>query len=117
MRLSAHQAAQIPLELAVPANAKSGTYLSDILVVGAALIPAGSTNFGAGAATKLEFTIRPGSGHGLWAALASWTPWALGSLLLLGLARIAVRRSGLRVRIERVDADRLRANSPRSRRA
>ena len=117
MRLSVHQATHIPLELVVPANAKSGRYLSDILVVGSALIPAGSTNFGAGAATKLEFTIRPGSGHRLWASLASWPSWALGSLLVLGLACVAVRRSGLRVRIERVDAGRLRVNRPRSRRA
>jgi hypothetical protein len=106
MRLSASQGAQIPLELVVPANAKSGRYLSDILVVGSALIPAGSANFGAGAATKLEFTVAPGTGHGLWSSLPPWTWWAMGILLLLALARVAVLRSGLRIRVERVSANR-----------
>jgi hypothetical protein len=117
MRLSANQGAQLSLELVVPADAKSGRYFSDILVVGSALNPAGSANFGAGAATKLEFTIAPGTGHGLWSSLPPWTWWALASLLLLALARVAVLRCGLRIRVERVSANRLGINRLRRPRA
>jgi hypothetical protein len=38
--------------------------------------------------------------------LPPWTWWAMGILLLLALARVAVLRSGLRIRVERVSPNR-----------
>jgi len=114
IRLSAKQVTQIPLQLVVPADAKSGTYLSDILVIGSALGVAGSeTNFGAGAATKLQFTVAPARGRGLWSLFPSWATWALAIFLILAAALIAGRLSGLRVvRVERKRTDRIGVNNP-----
>ena len=112
MQLPVNQGTQIPLELVVPADAKSGRYLSDILVVGSALSLAGGTNFGAGAATKLEFTVAPGPGHGLLSWLPSWAWLAFGSVLLLAAALAAARLSGLRIRVERKNTGRAGINNP-----
>lgn len=43
--------------------------------------------------------MAPGAAPGPW--LPSWMWWALGGLFLLALAGVGVRRSGLRIRIER----------------
>lgn len=57
VRLAPHQSARIPLSLAVPADATPGTYLSDLVVGGSTVISSGQANFGAAAATTLEFRV------------------------------------------------------------
>lgn len=101
MRLSARESARIPVKLVVPAGARPGKYLSDVIVVGSAAIAAGRTHLGAAAATKLEFSIgrSPGGGTGL--SFPPWTLWTLGGLLALAAAMLAFRASGLQLRIER----------------
>ena len=96
--LSPQQTARIPLGLEVPTDAKPGTYLSDIVVVGSANVSAGQANLGAAAATTLEFKIVPGAVPG--SAIPGWTWWALGLLVILAAAAIGVRRSSLWARIE-----------------
>ena len=99
VRLVPHQSARIPLNLSVPPGATPGPYLSDVVVGGSAAVSAGQANFGAAAATALEFSVAPGAAPG--PMLPSWMWWALGGLLLLALVGVGVRRSGLRIRVER----------------
>jgi len=109
VRLTAKQPTQIPLQLFVPADAKSGKYLSDIVVIGSALSVAGrEANFRAGAATKLQFTVAPGGGRGLWGSLPSWAQRAIAIILVVIAALVAGRLSGLRVvRVARKRKDRI----------
>jgi hypothetical protein len=102
IRLSPNQQANIPLQLSVPVGAKPGRYLSDIVVVASAVIPVGSTNFGAAAATKLEFRVGEARPAGSFPALWAW--WALATAILVVFGGLAARRSGLRIRIERTNA-------------
>jgi hypothetical protein len=95
MRLPARNSARIPLQLVVPADAKPGKYLSDVVVAGSAGIVVGKANIAVAAATKLEFTVGRAARHGL--AFPPWTRWTLGVLLLLAAATFAFRVSGLRV--------------------
>jgi hypothetical protein len=104
--LAPHHAARIPLELVVPDGARSGGYLSDIVVTGSAAISAGTANLGVAAATKLEFSVRPGPAQSPWLSLPAWAVWALAGLILLALAVWGIRRSGLRIRVERKTARR-----------
>jgi hypothetical protein len=53
------KSARIALELVAPADAEPGNYVSDIVVTGSTA-PVAGVNFGAAAATKLEFKITPG---------------------------------------------------------
>jgi len=99
LRLSAHQSARVPLELVVPAGAKPGRYLSDIVVSGSAVTSVGRANLGVAAATALEFSVTPGAPPAPF--LPTWTWWLLGSLMALGLIVAGIHRSGLRVDIER----------------
>jgi hypothetical protein len=99
LRLSAHQSARVPLELVVPAGAKPGRYLSDIVVSGSAVRSVGKANLGVAAATALEFSVAPGAPPA--PLLPTWTWWLLGSLMALGLIVAGIHRSGLRVEIER----------------
>ena len=108
LRLSPSQQAKIPLRLAVPAGAKPGQYFSDIVVVGSAIIQAGSSNFGAAAATKLEFRVVPGPGQQRW-SFPPWAWWALAAVIIVAVGRFAGSRSGLRIRIERTHTRRSRA--------
>jgi hypothetical protein len=101
VQLSPRQAARIPLELTIPAGAKPGQYLSDVVVAGSTAVSVGMANLGVAAATKLEFSVAPGSAHGPWPFVPAWMWWTLGGLLLLALAAFGIRRSGLRIRVER----------------
>jgi hypothetical protein len=101
VRLSPHQSAQIPLELAVPAGAKSGRYLSDIVVTGTPAVSAGHVNLGVAAATPLEFSVRAGPAPGRWPLVPTWTWWFASGLLVVLVVGLGVRRSGIRIRIER----------------
>jgi hypothetical protein len=99
VKLSGNQSARIPLQLTVPRGAQPGAYLSDVVAKGSAALGAGGANLGVAAATKLQFTVVPG------AVSASLVPgWLLPAFLAAAFAAaavIAVRRSGLRIRIER----------------
>jgi hypothetical protein len=108
LRLSPDQQASIHLRLAVPAGAKAGRYLSDIVIIGSAIIAAGRTNFGAAAATKLEFRVVAGRAQQPW-SFPAWGWWALAAVFIVASGRIAWRRSGLRIRIERTHTGRSRA--------
>jgi hypothetical protein len=106
VRLQSHQSARIPLQLVVPGGAKSGGYLSDIVAVGSAAVSPGKVNFAVAAATKLEFSVGPAPGPGLFSFLPTWTRWSLATLILLAITIAVLRESGLRVRVERKTTDR-----------
>jgi hypothetical protein len=103
LRLSPHQSARIPLQLAVPGGARAGRYLGAIVVTGSAARSAGRANLGVAAATALEFSVTPAA-PGLWPFPPSWLWWILGGLMVIGLLLAAAFRSGLRVQIERTPA-------------
>jgi hypothetical protein len=102
--LSGNQSARIPLQLTVPANARPGPYFSDVVVHGSAAISAGSANLAVAAATKLEFRVVPGVVSGSWLGLPGWLLPAFAGLVVLAIVVVVVRRSGVRIRIERTPA-------------
>jgi hypothetical protein len=102
-QLPPKQSARIALELVTPADAEPGSYVSDIVVTGSTT-PVAGVNFGAAAATKLEFKITPGPPGGSWLSLPAWTWWVIGGLVILAAATFGWRRSGLRIRVERKNA-------------
>jgi hypothetical protein len=93
----AGQSARIPLQLVAPADARPGSYSTDIVVTGSTLRTGGGVRFGAAAATGLDFRITPGASGGL----PAWKLWTIVALTTVGAAVIVSRRLGLRVRIER----------------
>jgi hypothetical protein len=101
VRLGPQQGARLPLELVLPGGARPGRYLSDVVVSGSAAISAGRANLGVAAATKLEFRVAPGPAAGSWPAVPGSVVAVLAGLVLLALAIVGVRRSGLRIRVER----------------
>ena len=101
VQLAPHHAIRIPLELVVPAGAKPGAYLSDIVAIASGQLSARGANLGAGAATLLEFRVAADAAAGFWWSVFTQTLWALLILILLAAVVFAVRRSGLRVRVER----------------
>jgi hypothetical protein len=106
VRLAPKHAVRVPLELVVPKGAKPGTYLSDIVATGssAGQLPAGHTSLGAAAATLLMFRVAPGAAPGFWSSVFTQTLWALLILIALAAVVLVVRRSGVRVRVERKTA-------------
>jgi hypothetical protein len=102
-QLPPKQSARIALELVTPADAESGNYASDIVVTGSTA-PVAGVNFGAAAATKLEFKVTPGPPGGSWLSLPAWTWWVIGGLVILATATFGWRRSGLRIKVERKNA-------------
>jgi hypothetical protein len=101
VQLAPHHAIRIPLELVVPASAKPGAYLSDIVAVASGQLSAHGANLGAGAATLLQFRVAPDPAAGFWWSVFTQTLWALLVVILLAAVAFAVRRSGLRIRMER----------------
>jgi hypothetical protein len=95
--LAPRQSAQIPLQLVTPGNARPGSYAGDIMVTGGGAVTAGGARFSAAAATGLQFRVTPGPGS----AIPAWRWWLGGALLAAGVIALAIRRSGLRLRIER----------------
>jgi len=51
IQLSPHQETKVPLDLVVPDTAKTGSYLSDVVVIGSPVVPSKATDFRAAAAT------------------------------------------------------------------
>jgi len=105
VRLSHSQSARIPLELVVPATARAGRYLSDVVVHGSAAVTDGSANLGVAAATKLQFTVVPGVVSGSWFSMPGWVVAGIGVVLAIGALAVVARRAGLRITIDR-DPDR-----------
>jgi hypothetical protein len=101
LTLTRHQSARVPLQLAVPATAKPGRYFSDVVVKANAGLAVGAANLRVAAATDLKFTVVPGLAAGPWLSLPGWLPYGLAGIAVLASAAYAVRRSGLRIRIER----------------
>src|SRR5215469_17968641 len=66
VQLAPHHAIRISLDLVVPAGAKPGAYLSDIVAVGSGQLRANGANLGAGAATLLEFRVAADPAAGFW---------------------------------------------------
>lgn len=104
VNLTHGQSARIPLELVVPATAKRGVYFSDVVAKGSATIGGGEANLGVAAATQLKFRIAPGVVSRSWFGLPGWFVPAILGLLALAAGIVVVRRSGVRVRIERQPA-------------
>jgi hypothetical protein len=103
VQLAPTHATRVSLELVVPAGAKPGAYLSDIVATGSSgeQASAGHASLGAAAATLLEFRVTPGAAPGFWSSVFTQTLWALLILIVLAAAVLVVRRSGVRVRVER----------------
>jgi hypothetical protein len=101
VQLGPHRAISISLELVVPADAKPGAYLSDLVATASGQLSAGHANLGAAAATLLEFRVAPDPAPGFWWSVFTQTLWALLIVILLAAVVFAVRKSGIRVRVER----------------
>jgi hypothetical protein len=101
VQLAPRHSIRVPLELVVPAGAKPGAYLSDIVAIASGQLSGGGANLGTGAATLLEFRVAPDPAPGFWWSVFTQTLWALLIVILLAAVAFAVRRSGLRVRVER----------------
>lgn len=104
VRLSHGESARIPLELTVPAAAKPGQYLTDVVVKGSAALSDGSANLGVAAATKLEFRIAPGTVGGSWFSVPGWLLPGIGVVLLIVAVAAIARRLGVRIDIDREPA-------------
>jgi len=101
VQLAPHHAIRISLQLTVPAGAKPGSYVGDLVATASGQLSVGHANLGAAAATLLEFRVAPDPAPGFWWSVFTQTLWALLIVLLLAAVVFAVRRSGIRVRVER----------------
>jgi len=101
VRLSHDQSARIPLQLTVPGAAAPGRYFSDVVARGSASLSAGGAELGVAAATDLEFTIAPGTAPAGWFRVPGWVLGYVLTVLVIGAAAVAIRRSGIRIRVER----------------
>jgi len=103
VQLAPKYSVRVPVELVVPAGAKPGAYLSDIVATGSSAeqASAGPASLGAAAATLLVFKVTPGTAPGFWSSVFTQTLWALLILIALAAIVFVVRRSGIRVRVER----------------
>jgi hypothetical protein len=101
VQLAPHHAIRIPLELVIPASARPGAYLSDIVAVASGQLSVDGANLSAGAATLLQFRVASDPAPGFWWSVFIQTLWALLVVILLAAAAFAMRRSGLRIRVER----------------
>ena len=89
----------VPLQLAVPADAESGAYVSDLIAWTATATSGGGASLGSSAATLRQFRVEAGAGAG-----SSLPGWAGSVALVIGailLVVLLVRFSGLRLRVER----------------
>jgi len=101
VRLSHAQSARIGLRLVVPRAATPGRYFSDVVAKGSAALAAGGANLGVAAATDLEFTVAPGVPSAGWFSAPGWLLPYVAVVIVLGAVVAAIRRTGLRIRIER----------------
>lgn len=104
VQLHGSQGVRIPLQLTVPRTAAPGRYFSDVVAKGSASVPAGGAALSVAAATDLEFTVAPGAATAGWFSVPGWVlPYVLG-VLVVGAAAVGIRRSGIRIRVERASA-------------
>ncbi len=101
VRLAHAQSARIPLSLTVPAGAAPGRYFSDVVAKGTASLSAGDANLGVAAATDLEFTVMPGTVAARSVTVPGWLLPYVAVVIVAAAAAVVIRRTGLRVRIER----------------
>ena len=103
VQLAPGHAVRVPVQLVVPAGAKPAAYLSDIVATGSSAdqAPAGHASLGAAAATLLVFRVTPNPAPAFWWSVFTQTLWALLILLAMVAVVLVVRRSGVRVRVER----------------
>ena len=104
VRLSHGQSATIPLTLHVPPGAAPGRYFSDVVAHGSAALTDGGASFGVAAATALDFTVAPGPAAAGWFSVPGWLLPYVVVVIALGAAAVLIRRSGIRIRIERESA-------------
>jgi hypothetical protein len=104
VRLSHNQGTRIPLQLVLPATAPPGQYLTDVVVRGSASVSDGGANLGVAAATKLQFRIVPGVVSAGWFSMPRWVLLTAAAMVALVAIALMVRRSGVRIRIEREPA-------------
>jgi hypothetical protein len=95
-QLAGHQSAIVPIRITIPAKAKAGDYLSDLVASTTSPSRGGGTALGAAAATKLQLSIKSDT---------SPLPWKTITLILAGLLGLLggswiVVRSGIRLRLE-----------------
>jgi hypothetical protein len=96
-RLQPRESASVPLTLNVPADARPGSYVSDVLVGTVPQSHLGGAIAGAQAATKLLFRVGGPHSGGSW----SWWTYALIGLgVVLALAAALMWRLGLRLKVE-----------------
>lgn len=101
VRLARAQSARIPLSLTVPSGAPPGHYASDVVARGSAVLAAGGADFAVAAATGLEFTVVSGPVSAGWFSAPGWLLPYVVAVVLLCAAAVLVRRTGIRIRIER----------------
>ncbi len=101
VRLARAQSARIPLSLTVPAGAAPGRYFSDVVAKGTAPLSAGGANLGVAAATDLEFTVVPGAVAAGSVDVPGWLLPYVVAVFVAAAAAVVIRRTGIRVRIER----------------
>jgi hypothetical protein len=113
IQLSPHQETKVPIHLVVPQTARTGSYLSDIVVIGSAVVPSKAADFRPAAATKLEFRVVPGASPGLLGSVPRPLRVVLVVLLLALLVYIAARYFNRRFAISviRKKPDRNRADN------
>jgi hypothetical protein len=101
VRLAHAQSARIPLSLTVPVHAAPGRYFSDVVAKGTAPLSAGGANLGVAAATDLEFTVVPGAVTTASGNVPGWLLPYVAAVILAAAAAVVIRRTGIRVRVER----------------
>jgi hypothetical protein len=100
VRLAHRQSARIPLSLSVPPHAAPGRYFSDVVAKGTASLSAGGADLGVAAATDLEFTVAR-SPVSTGVSVPIWLLPYVAAVIMAAAAAVVVRRSGMRIRIER----------------
>jgi hypothetical protein len=104
LQLAGAHSARIPLQLTVPRTAAPGRYFSDVVAKGSASVSAGGAKLGVAAATDLEFTVTPAAVSAGWFCVPGWLlPFVL-SVIVVGGVAVAIRHSGVRIRVERMPA-------------
>jgi hypothetical protein len=101
VRLAHGQSARVPMSLTVPTGAAAGRYFSDVVARGTAQLSAGGANLGVAAATDLEFTVVPGAAATGGISVPGWLLPYVAAVIVATAAAVLVRRTGIRVRIER----------------
>lgn len=111
IQLSPHRETKVPLDLVVPETAKTGSYLSDVVVIGSAVVPSKAADFRPAAATKLEFRVVPGPKPGPFGSIPRPLRGALVILLVALVLYIGARWFNrrfavqIRVRSRKPDGD------------